>query len=256
MTEFLDGFAASLGGALPIGLAGVAAFVSVLALCQAFRLRNPVVQRSRTIVDREEELRTNITSARKRKPEWADSQSQAFMSDVVARLKLMKGQKAQELRDHLAQGGFRSREALIAYLFFKLVLPLAFGIAAILALEVFNLYPMPALGRIAVALVVVLIGAFSPEIWLKNEIAKRRKALEKGLPDALDLLVICVEAGLSLDAGLKRTAEEMKHSTPELADEFSLTSVELGFLPDRSVAFRNLSSRAGIKSLSGVVSAL
>jgi tight adherence protein C len=95
-----------------------------------------------------------------------------------------------------------------------------------------------------------------PEVFVKNAIQKRRKLIQKGLPDTLDLLVICAEAGLALDAALIRVSREMERSAPEVADEFGLTAVELGFLPDRKQALKNLIKRVRLPSIRGVVNTL
>lgn len=256
MNDFLAMLPFKLGPDTPVMLAAVAAFVSVIAFWQALRVRDPVSRRARSIVAREEELRASLLTPRRRADPRAAIHSQALMTKVLARLKLLQGNKTREVRDKLAQGGLRTREVLVAFLFFKLTLPLAFGAIALFALEVLGLYKLSGTGRMIAALCAVLSGFYGPELWLKNLIAKRRKALEKQLPDALDLLVICVEAGLSLDAALKRTAEELGRGAPEFSDELMLTSVELGFLPDRAAALRNLARRTGMKTVSAVVSAL
>lgn len=246
----------TIGPNTPVVLAAVAAFVSVIALWQALRVRDPVARRARSIATRESELRFALLGPRRRTERLATAQSQALMAQVVARLKLMQGNKTRQIRERLAQGGIRSREALVTYLFCKLTLPIVFGAAAVLLLEVFKVGNLSPMGRLVAAIGAVIFGAFGPEIWIKNVITKRRKALEKQLPDGLDLLVICVEAGLSLDAALKRTAEELGRGARELADELTLTSVELGFLPERAVALRNLAQRTGLKPIGAVVSAL
>ena len=96
----------------------------------------------------------------------------------------------------------------------------------------------------------------APDIWLKNKIDKRTHAIRKGLPDALDLLVICAEAGLTVDAAFGRVARELGRAYPELGDEFALTSIELGFLTDRRFAFENLAKRIDLDSVRGVVTTM
>jgi tight adherence protein C len=256
MNEIIAQLSMSFGPGLPVMIAGVAAFVSVVALWQGLRVRDPLVRRAKSIVMREEELRSAMLAPRRRGLRATVGQSHELMAHVVARLRLLQGNKAQELRDKLATAGLRSREALIVFLFCKLALPLVLAVFGLIALEVFNLYNLSPLGRTFAALAIVTAGAFAPDIWLRNRATKRRKALEKQLPDTLDLLVICVEAGLSLDAALKRSSGELARGAPEMADELALTSVELGFLPDRQVALRNLIKRTGLKSVSAVVGAL
>lgn len=235
-------------------LAALSAFVSVVVLWQALRLNDPLAQRARSIVLREQELRRTVTSTARRTNRRP--RSKRWMSRIVSRLNLLQGNHVHRIRTHLALAGLRSRESLVTYLFFKITLPITFGLAAVFLFEILNFYQLPAFGRTLAAIGAVLVGAYSPEIWVRNRIAKRRHAMTRAMPDALDLLVICVEAGLSLDAALKRTAGELARSAPELADELELASVELGFLPDRSQALRNLAARTGIKPVAAMVGAL
>ncbi|MFZ1425638.1 MAG: type II secretion system F family protein [Geminicoccaceae bacterium] len=102
----------------------------------------------------------------------------------------------------------------------------------------------------------ILVGFFGPDVIVFNTASKRRLALLKGLPDGLDLLVICAEAGLSLDSALHRVSEEIARSSPELADELGVTSVELNFLPERRRALENLADRIGLPAMRGVVNTL
>jgi tight adherence protein C len=103
----------------------------------------------------------------------------------------------------------------------------------------------------------VLVGSYkAPDIWLKNKVTKRSNAIRKGLPDALDLLVICAEAGLTVDAAFHRVAKELGKAYPELGDEFGLTAIELGFLNERRNAFENLAQRVDLEAVRGVVTTM
>jgi tight adherence protein C len=103
----------------------------------------------------------------------------------------------------------------------------------------------------------ILVGSYkAPDLWLKNKITKRSHAIRKGLPDALDLLVICAEAGLTVDAAFGRVAKELGKAYPELGDEFGLTAIELGFLNERRQAFENLAARVDLEAVRGVVTTM
>ena len=102
-----------------------------------------------------------------------------------------------------------------------------------------------------------LVGAYkAPDLWLTNKVKKRSDAVRKGLPDALDLLVICAEAGLTVDAAFNRVAKELGKAYPELGDEFGLTAIELGFLNERRNAFENLATRVDLEAIRGVVTTM
>jgi tight adherence protein C len=178
------------------------------------------------------------------------------MRQFVMSMNLQRSQRAELITRKLAQAGWRSNDALIRYLFFKATLPIAFGGIAVVYFYGLNAFDLAPLTRLAFTAGSVMLGFVGPDIFVKNAADKRKKAMQKGLPDALDLLVICAEAGLSLDAALTRVAREIGPSAPELADEFGLASVELGFLPERRQALENLNQRTNMASIRGVVNTL
>ena len=179
-----------------------------------------------------------------------------FMRRVAQHLKLLKTQQADAITLRLAQAGFRSKDALVIYLFAKLALPFVLGAVAVVLVYVSDLWAMSGMMKLFVAIAAVIAGAYAPEVFVANIRQKRQQAMQKGLPDALDLLVICTEAGLALDAALTRVARETGPACPELAEELSICAVELGFLPDRRQALDNLSARTALASIRGVVNSL
>ena len=216
--------------------------------------RDPVAPRIRAINDRMRELKEGIT--RPRAHRRRREQSIGFMRQVVRRLNLLKTREAEKVQLKLLRAGYRSRDALNVYFFLKLSLPFVLGVAALLALYVAKLGEFSSTGRMLIAMSAVVAGAYAPEIYLRNAVKKRQHLLLKGLPDTLDLLVICAEAGLGLDAALIRVSRELGLSFPELADELHLTSVELSLLPDRRQALENLNKRTDMPGIRGVVNTL
>ena len=178
------------------------------------------------------------------------------ISKIVEKLNVLRTREAEKVIDDLAQAGWRNKEALSIYFFFRFSLPFAFGALAVVWLYVLEMGEFQPLGRMVIACSVVLFGAYAPKLYVKNTATKRREALQKALPDALDLLVVCAEAGLSLDMALKRVSSEMMEATPEMAEELSLTAMELGFLPERSDALKNLNKRTDMDGLRAVVGTL
>jgi tight adherence protein C len=175
---------------------------------------------------------------------------------TLRRLQILKAAQTDKIRDRLTQAGYRSREAIGIYAGVKLACPLLFTFVAFCLV-----YPL-AMGGIPLALRPIalvgaaLLGFFGPDLYLLNSSSKRRQALQKALPDGLDLLVICAEAGLSLDAALNRVADEITPSSPEMADELGVTSVELNFLPERRLALENLARRVKLQAMRGVINTL
>ena len=230
------------------------AFVTVFAVWNALTARNPLSGRAKALRQHRENLKAGLIAPRR-----SDRRTVATMSmmrRVIQRFNLMRTQQATKVIDHLAEAGWRSKDALVAFLFMKICLPFAFGAAAAFLIYGVGIIDVPPIFRLLLAMMCVVIGAYLPEVFVKNAIQKRRKLIQKGLPDTLDLLVICAEAGLALDAALTRVSREMERSSPEVADEFGLTAVELGFLPDRKQALANLVKRVQLPSIRGVVNTL
>ncbi len=236
-----------------VALAALLGFVSVVAVWFALIEWDPASRRARLVARRQAELSSAGLAARRRR---ARQSTQHLATRIVRRLKLARHDGAERLRERLMAAGYRSREALFVYLTAKLLLPFLAGAGSVMALIVLDLGHLQAAPRLAALLGSALAGFYLPEIWLSNATSKRMSALRKSLPDALDLLVICAEAGLALDSALRRVADEIGRAAPELAEELALTSVELTFLPDRRQALGNLAKRVPLPMVQGVVSTL
>jgi tight adherence protein C len=237
---------------LVILVAGLA-FVAVLAVWYGLLERHPMERRAKMLAERREQLRSTVL---RDKPRKRRSESLGAMRQVVNALKLMQSQQSDKLNDRLAQSGLRSRDAIVVFLFFKVVTPVLLGAVAFLLVYLLQVGDLSPTGRLIAVLGGIILGFFAPELYVSNLTKKRQLALSRGLPDALDLLVICAESGLSLDVALERVANELGGANPELAEELSLTSIELGFLPDRRQALLNLNRRTNLPSIRGVVNTL
>jgi len=234
-------------------MAGISAFLTVMAVWYGLIVPQQSMRRIRELVKRREMLKAGVINPTRRKDRQT---SVSFMRTFVMKLNLQRGQQAEMITRRLAQAGWRSNDALIRYLFFKATMPIFMGIVAVVAFYGLNIYPMANAYKMLATAGAVMFGFMGPDIFIRNAIGKRQNAIRKGLPDALDLMVICAEAGLSLDAMLKRVSEEFAQSSPELADELQLTSLEVGFLPDRRQALQNLNNRTNMPGIRGVVNAL
>jgi tight adherence protein C len=237
---------------LVILIAGLA-FITVLAVWYGLLERHPMERRARMLAERREQLRGAML---RDKPRKRRSESMGAMRQVVNALKLMQSQQSDKLNDRLAQAGLRSRDAIVVFLFFKVVTPILLGAVAFLLVYLLQVGDLAPTGRLLTVMGGIVLGFFAPELYVSNLTKKRQLALAKGLPDGLDLLVICAESGLSLDVALERVANEIGGANTELAEELSLTSIELGFLPDRRQALLNLNRRTNLPSIRGVVNTL
>jgi tight adherence protein C len=234
-------------------LCGLAAFAVVVLVWSALIEKDPLSGRLKSVTQRRDEFEAE---RRQKKSRRAVLRRASLMKRVVERLKLSRGRELNDLRLKLKRAGYYSRDAMFAFLFAKLAMMLGFAAGAAffgLALHVGKL--PPALALLA-TLFAGLFGWVLPNVFLKNQSQKREDVLRKAMPDALDLMVICAEAGLSLDAAFDRVGREIGPSCPELAEEIGLTSVELNFLPDRHQALHGLAERVPLPSVVALVNTL
>jgi tight adherence protein C len=219
---------------------------------QALRPNTPFERRLEAIVLRKESLRQNVLAIRRSR----HRNPVGLMREAVTRLNLLRSRHAGEARGMLARAGMRSQDAMVRYLFAQISLPFLCGIAMLADTHVLHMMPLPPQFGFLPPIAAVVFGFYAPKIYLRNAANKRAKQLQRALPDGLDLMVICAEAGLSLDATLVRVSRELGNTWPELAEEFGITAAELTFLPERRMAFDNLNARTDSDGIRGVVNTL
>ena len=240
-------------------LSAVAAFAVMVAIYAALSVRDPMAKRVKALNDRREQLKAGITaSTSKRRAKLVQKSASADrIRDFLESLKVLQDSQLKEAQTKLLQAGIRKKDWAVGVIFGRLVLPIVLG-----GFMVFLVYgtdtfadwtPLKRYGLVAVTF---LLSYKAPDLYLKNKITKRSAAIRKGLPDALDLLVICAEAGLTVDAAFHRVAKELGRAYPELGDEFTLTAIELGFLTERRQAFENLATRVDLDAIRGVVTTM
>ena len=235
-------------------LAGLATLATILAMWQVLRPSDAFERRLDDIMHRKETLRQGLLATRRGRQRLTAA---GVMHQTVNRLNLLRSKHGAEARNKLAQAGIRpSRDAMVVYLFARVTLPFLFGFVLLADTNLFHLLPIPPSFGMVAAMAGVLIGFYAPIVYLRNAATKRAKNIRLALPDALDLMVICAEAGLSLDATLTRVARELGNGAPELGEELAMTAAELTFLPDRRVAFDNLNARTNSDGIRAVVNTL
>lgn len=254
-----------MDAALPFGLTvldlvtiitALAAFVAILAVWSSAMSRDPMRGRVKVLQARREALKAGFVSTKRRRSTVKTLDSVGMMRTVVQRLKLMQGEQTKKIAKLLSQAGYRNRDAAVIFFFFKFVMPLFAAIFAVVVVYGLDLLSDNSFLQMLLALGIIILGFYSPDMFVKNIADKRRDSIRKALPDALDLMVICAEAGLTLDAALNRVAREMSNASTELADEFGLAAIELGFLTERRQALLNLAERVDLKAIRGVVATL
>ena len=240
-------------------LSAVATLATIFALYMALTVRDPMAGRVKALTDRREQLKAGIIAATGKRRVKLNQKNETTdrMRSVLSSLKVLQDSQLKSAQQMLVQAGIRSKDAAVAVIFGRLVLPILIGGGVIIAVYGFgwkaDWSALKRFGLIAGA----LIGSYkAPDLFIGNKVKKRTDAIRKGLPDALDLLVICAEAGLTVDAAFHRVAKELGKANPELGDEFALTAIELGFLSERRHAFENLAGRVKLDAIKGVVTTM
>jgi tight adherence protein C len=240
-------------------LAGVAAAAMVFAIYAAVTVKDPMARRVKTLNARREELKAGIIkqSARKRTSLVRRTDTTDKLKDTLANMKVLQESQVKAIQQKLAQAGYRNKELAVAVIFARMVLPIVLGFLAVVVIYWIDFFPAwGSLKRFMAFAALVIAGYKGPETFLKNKSKKRTNEIRKGLPDALDLLVICAEAGLTVDAAFNRVAKELGRAYPELGDEFALTAIELSFLTERRQAFENFAYRVNLDAVKGVVTTM
>ncbi|NUR11294.1 MAG: type II secretion system F family protein [Bradyrhizobium sp.] len=239
-------------------LSAVATFAVLLAIYAATTVKDPMARRVKALNERREQLKAGIVaSTNKRKKLTNRNQAADNLRQILSQFKMLQDDQVQKTQVRLMQAGIRTKDLAFFIIFARFVLPVVLGIGAVVMIYVLNHWPDWGGFRRYMTVAGVLVGSYkAPDIWLKNKVTKRSHAIRKGLPDALDLLVICAEAGLTVDAAFHRVAKELGKAYPELGDEFGLTAIELGFLNERRNAFENLAQRVDLEAVRGVVTTM
>lgn len=235
--------------------AALAAVLVVLSLAWPYVVSTPLKARIRQITHPQEQVvrvERPAPSALSARPLLRREPRKLFM-DIVRRLDLLREAEDGATIRLLQRAGYRGRSPVITYLALRVISPLA-----LLCLSAFYLFilikpdlPMAALAAILAAS--TFGGYFVPMIFLKNRIAKRQTSIRRAWPNALDLLLICVESGMSSEASFRKVTQEIGNDSVPLAEELSLTTAELAYLPDRRTAYENLAKRTGIASVKSAI---
>ncbi|MCB2014964.1 MAG: type II secretion system F family protein [Sphingobium sp.] len=240
-------------------LAALATLAALVAIYAATTVRDPMTKRVKALNERREQLKAGITAstAKRRAKLVHQRESTDIMRNLLQKLQVLQDDQLQIAQKKLSQAGIRSKDLAVAVIFGRMIMPIVLGGTAAFMLYIVGIYPdWSDFKRFGAFAGILLLSYKAPDIYLQNLITKRAHAIRKGLPDALDLLVICAEAGLTVDAAFARVAKELGRAYPELGDEFQLTAIELSFLTERRMAFENLANRVDLEALKGVVTTM
>lgn len=239
-------------------LAAICAFATVLTIAMPLLAQDRMNQRMRTMAIERDKMRAERLAeiaVRERQGRLRRSPA-GFMNEIVNKLNLRKVFDTQELRERLKRAGLRGQGPLVAFMFFRVVAPIIVFVLALVYLFVLNDFSYPPIIKFAMALGAGILGSYAPNIFIENLIQKRMQSIKVAFPDALDMLLICVQSGMSVEAAFGKVAKEVASQSLELAEELSLTTAELSYLQDRRMAFENLGKRTGIQGVKAVTTAL
>ena len=237
----------------------VAGIAVMIAIYSVVTVRDPMAKRVKALNERREQLKAGITAttSKKRAKLVRKTETTDKMRQLLSKLQVLQEDQVKDVQQRLAQAGIRRKELAVSVIFSRMVMPIIFGGGA--ALWIYALGGVPdwsAMKKFGAFAAATILSYKAADLYLTNLVTKRTDAIRKGLPDALDLLVICAEAGLTVDAAFNRVAKELGRGYPELGDEFALTAIELGFLTERRAAFENLAYRVNLDSIRGVVTTM
>jgi tight adherence protein C len=240
-------------------LTSVAAIATVFTLATPFLSPDTLGRRMKSVAIEREKLRQRERErlARGEKDKVALRQSpKQYMQRAVERLNLNKWLAQEVAREKLVQAGYRGHAPYVAFLFFRMVTPVVLFLFASFYLFVVVDMDQPPTIKIGICLAAAYLGMQAPLFFLKNRISKRQLSVKRAFPDALDLLLICVESGMSVESAFKKVSEEIGSQSVALAEELTLTTAELSYLPDRKVAYENLAKRTDLDGVRSVCMAL
>ncbi|MGD9783085.1 MAG: type II secretion system F family protein [Hyphomicrobiaceae bacterium] len=240
-------------------MAAVSAFATVLTIALPLLDRDRTSQRMKVMAVERDKMRASRLAEMAAKDGRAGKLRQTpkgFMQKVVDQLDLRARFDNDEARNKLKMAGLRGQAPLVTYMFLRVALPPLLFLASLFYLFVIAKLTYPPPVKVLIAIGVGFFGYYLPNVFLENRIQKRQLSIKQAFPDSLDMLLICVQSGMSVEAAFAKVAKEAASQSLELAEELSLTTAELSYLQDRRVAFENLGKRTGIPGVKAVATAL
>jgi tight adherence protein C len=237
--------------------AAVGAVATVITIAMPLLATDTLGKRMKSVAFEREKLRQRERErmARGEKVSLRQSPKQ-YMQRVVEQFNLKKWVGQEEARALLVQAGYRGQAPYITYLFFRMVMPTAmFFISLFYVFVVLKIDQTPVI-KVGMCLAATYFGMYLPSLFVKNKIARRQLSIRRAFPDSLDLLLICVESGMSIEAGFKKVATEIGSQSIPLAEELTLTTAELSYLQERRQAYENLAKRTNLDGVKSVCMAL
>jgi tight adherence protein C len=237
--------------------AAVAAGATVLTLAMPLLVTDTLQKRMKAVALEREKMRQRERERMAQGSKVALRQSpRMYMKRAVDNFNLTKWVGQEEARIKLVQAGYRGQAPYVTFLFFRMAMPIVMLFGSLFYIFIVLDLDYPPLLKFAICIGAAYLGMQSPSLFLKNKITRRQLSVKRAFPDALDLLLICVESGMSIEAAFRKVSEEIGTQSVALAEEFTLTTAELSYLPDRRQAYENLAQRTGLEGVKAVCLAL
>src|SRR3954464_14103848 len=236
-------------------VAFIAAFASVMAVQTPFLQNDKFAARRKAVAFKRDDLQIQQREGYNQRRRLQPTRSESAMRNVIKQLRLGDMLEQKEMKRRLVQGGMRTSSAPVTFTFVRLAMPIGLGVLAFFYCV--SLFPeWSPLAKGVTGCVGAALGWLLPTVYLTNAVQKRQKILMRALPDSLDLMVICVESGMSIEAAFNKVSEEMAESAPLMAEEIGLTAAELAYLNDRRAAYENLADRTGLPTFKSLTTTL
>jgi tight adherence protein C len=238
-------------------LAAIAAIATVITLAMPLLVSDQLGRRLKAVGVEREKIRQRERErlARGDKVQLRQTPKQ-YMQRVVNQFNLAKWVGQEQARDKLIQAGYRGNAPYVAYLFFRMVSPVVAFVVSVFYIFFILHMEQPTMVKLGMCLFAAFVGMQLPWFFLKNKIQKRQLSVRRAFPDALDLLLICVESGMSIEAAMRKVSQEIGSQSIPLAEELTLTTAELSYLQERKVAYENLAKRTDLEGVKAVCMAL
>ena len=255
--DFIDNAAVYLTdpGFLAAVMAAIACFATVMTLALPAFQSDKLETRLKKVTDQREKLRRQSRASLDQRG-LKQNQGEGFMKDTVDKLDLQKLLEDPNVKDKMIQAGLRGGAPVATFYFFRFALPIGFGLAAFFYAFILNVVPWAPQMKIGLVVVAAAAGFYAPNLYVSNLATKRQQSIMRAFPDALDMLLICVEAGMSIEMAFDKVGGEIGQSSTELAEELKLTNAELSYLADRREAYDNLAKRTNHPGVKAVCMAL
>ena len=238
--------------------AALSVFSAIVVVSWPYLARDELGNRMRQVSSERERIRARERAKLEVQKKQASlrAEPKKFFKDIVDRFNLMNQAEDAAMVKMLRQAGYRGQNPVFVFLTLRLLMPvLMFALATFYIFFILNL-EQTFFVKLGIALAVAYLGYYAPKIYVKNQINKRQKSVRRAWPDALDLLLICVESGMGIESAFRKVSEEIGAQSVPLAEELSLTTAELSYLQDRRKAYENLGERTGLEGVRGVVTSL